>query len=513
MRRYLNIIRSRALIPSIVGFFLLLALSVTPTRAATSTAKKADLQQLQTRLAELEAQMQDLSTQLTKLEAETNASSTPAPNQPPTDPELIRKKIDQMKQESANIQKQIAALEVPAGNPSPPPQVQKRQPPEEEKQSTPTIPNNTVDIYGFVMTDAEYNFGQINPDWFDVMRPTQLDSSPGQFAPSGNFVFSVRQTRFGVKSSTKTSVGTLKTIFEFELFGVGVDAGQTTFRLRHAWGEIGHFGAGQTWSPFMDPDVFPNQLEYWGPNGMVFFRNIQLRWMPITGESHIWIALERPGASADGGVYANTIELANIVPRFNWPNLTWQARLSRSWGHIQAAGMVARLGWVQTVPAAVDLSGSTVGWGVMGSAVTDLPKKSTGRFQVVYGKGIENYMNDANIDVGVQSNFPNLVTPVVGVPLPVLGVVAFFEHNWSERFSSTAGYSLVNIWNSNAQLPSDFHQGSYALGNVLFHPIKAVTMGGEFQFGRRVNFTDGFNVNDYKLQFSFRYDWSKGFEF
>jgi hypothetical protein len=33
------------------------------------------------------------------------------------------------------------------------------------------------------------------------------------------------------------------------------------------------------------------------------------------------------------------------------------------------------------------------------------------------------------------------------------------------------------------------------------------------QFGRRVNFADGFNVNDYKLQFSFRYDWSKGFEF
>ena len=25
----------------------------------------------------------------------------------------------------------------------------------------------------------------------------------------------------------------------------------------------------------MDPDVFPNSLEYWGPTGMVFFRNVQ----------------------------------------------------------------------------------------------------------------------------------------------------------------------------------------------------------------------------------------------
>ena len=34
----------------------------------------------------------------------------------------------------------------------------------------------------------------------------------------------------------------------------------------------------------MDPDVFPNSIEYWGPTGMVFFRNVQVRWMPISGE-------------------------------------------------------------------------------------------------------------------------------------------------------------------------------------------------------------------------------------
>ena len=50
----------------------------------------------------------------------------------------------------------------------------------------------------------------------------------------------------------------------------------------------------------MDPDVFPNSLEYWGPNGMVFFRNVQLRWMPINKGNHqLWFAFERPGASAD----------------------------------------------------------------------------------------------------------------------------------------------------------------------------------------------------------------------
>jgi hypothetical protein len=75
------------------------------------------------------------------------------------------------------------------------------------------------------------------------------------------------------------------------------------------------------------------------------------------------------------------------------------------------------------------------------------------------------------------------------------------------------GYSLENISNSNAETSSDFHQGHYGIMNLLYHPVPAVTVGSEFQFGRRVNFSDGFNVNDYRLQFSFKYDWKKGFQF
>ena len=160
------------------------------------------------------------------------------------------------------------------------------------------------------MTDAGYNFGTIDPAWFDVVRPTKLPAFANQFGQNGQTYFSVRQTRFGVKSSTPTSFGDLKTIFEFELFGTGVDAGQTTFRLRHAWGEMGHFGVGQYWSPFMDIGVFPNSIEYWGPNGMVFFRNVQFRWTPIkTDRNTFMIAAERPGASGDQGVYSGRIEL------------------------------------------------------------------------------------------------------------------------------------------------------------------------------------------------------------
>src|SRR5688572_15998208 len=173
----------------------------------------------------------------------------------------------------------------------------------------------TMDIYGFIMMDAGYNADQIDPNWYDVVRPTRLPAFENQYGPDGNFYFSVRQTRLGFKNYIQTPIGELLTHFEFEMFGTGVDAGQTTMRLRHAYAELGQFGVGQYWSPFMDIDVFPNTVEYWGPPGMAFFRNVQFRWMPIQGETRLTFALERPGASADQGNYSNRIELVGVVPR------------------------------------------------------------------------------------------------------------------------------------------------------------------------------------------------------
>jgi hypothetical protein len=103
------------------------------------------------------------------------------------------------------------------------------------------------------MLDIGHDFKQIDPDWSDTLRVTKLPSFENQFGRDNSTFAGVRQSRLGVRSSTPTTLGELKTTFEFELFGTGVDAGQTTFRLRHAYGELGKFGAGQTWSPFMDP--------------------------------------------------------------------------------------------------------------------------------------------------------------------------------------------------------------------------------------------------------------------
>jgi hypothetical protein len=366
----------------------------------------------------------------------------------------------------------------------------------------------SMEIYGFAMLDMGHDFTSIHPAWTDTLRVSKLPSFDDQYGKDHNTFAGVRQSRLGVRATTPTDLGNLNTIFEFELFGTGVDEGQTTFRLRHAWGELGEFGAGQTWSPFMDPDVFPNTIEYWGPTGMVFFRNVQVRWQRTIDNKSVMLALERPGASGDAGVYADRVELQNIKPRFPMPDFSGAFKLNQDWGYVRAAGIVRMIKWDDILVDRFDLSGDATGWGFNFSSNIKIGAADTARLQFAFGEGIENYMNDSPVDVGVVPNPGNTVTPVVGEPLAVIGVVAFLDHKWNDEFSTSVGYSLADHDNTEAQAPTAYKRGHYALGNVLYTPVPNAMVGGEFQWGRRENFSDGFQSDGFRVQFSFKYNFS-----
>ena len=179
------------------------------------------------------------------------------------------------------------------------------------------------------------------------------------------------------------------------------------------------------------------------------------------------LALERPGASGDAGVFADRIEIQNIQGRFPLPDFSGHYKRAGDWGHIQVAGILRKIKWDDTLADAFDLSGSATGWGLDLSSNIKFGD-DTLRLQYVYGKGIENYMNDAPVDIGVELQPGNVVTPITGKPLPINGVTAFLDHVWSEKFSSAVGYSYQNIDNTVASLPNTFKQGQYALGNLLY---------------------------------------------
>jgi hypothetical protein len=447
----------------------------------------------------------------------------PSTSTPASEVEQLKKRLQQLEQTVVELKGQIGAIEAKKQSPTPAiieaTYAEPAAPPATETAPDPSAKQDaqgesTFEIYGFAMLDAGYQLKQNHPDWFDVIRPTKLPRFANEFAPNGKTYYGVRQSRLGVKSSTPTKYGELKTQFEFELFGTGVDAGQTTFRLRHAYGELGQFGAGQTWSPFMDIDVFPNSLEYWGPNGMVFFRNVQFRWMPLKGRNAVTIALERPGASGDQGRFEDRNELQGIRGKFDLPDLSGNVRFTREWGYFQAAGMLRRMKWVDTINDQFDLGGSEIGAGVNLTSNLKFGENDTGRFAFVFGQGIQNYMNDADVDIGIEltpGGDPR--RPIKGVALPMWSMVAFLDHNWNKRFSTAVGYSFMDVDNSNGQRPDAYHRGHYGLANLLFYPVENAMVGGELQWGRRENFLDGFKSDDFRIQFSFKYNFSKKFAF
>jgi hypothetical protein len=63
-----------------------------------------------------------------------------------------------------------------------------------------TDSSKVFEVYGFVQMDFGYNFNQVDPQYYDAMRPSRLPAYANQFGTDGNTYFSVRQSRFGVKS-------------------------------------------------------------------------------------------------------------------------------------------------------------------------------------------------------------------------------------------------------------------------------------------------------------------------
>ena len=70
---------------------------------------------------------------------------------------------------------------------------------------------------------------------------------------------------------------------------------------------------------------------------------------------------------------------------------------------------------------------------------------------------------------------------------------------------------MTDIDNTDGQAPDAYRRGHYIVGNFLYYPAPNVMIGGELQWGRRENFSDGFHSDGLKLQFSFKYNFSQRF--
>ena len=375
----------------------------------------------------------------------------------------------------------------------------------------------SVDVYGFAQADAIYDFKRVDPNWEDTLRVTTIPVQSGLYGNDGNFTFSVRQSRLGIKGNYGDDISFK---LEGELFGVGSDQGQTTLRVRHAYGTYKNFLMGQTWSNFMDIDIFPNTIDYWGPTGMVFYRNQQATYTFPMGEDLVSVGLEDPSTALTVGQFRDTGDCdlpnapldcdstgstaADVFQSYNdIPDLAARYRNNGDFGHYQVAGIVRKLGYERLDNGNKDYE---IGWGINTSTALNTWGRDQLKLQVAYGEGIGNYMNDGGVDIAPDSAD---ITKANAETVPLWGLSAYYDHYWSDKWSTSVGWSMTDLDTTDGQGPDEFKKGQIANINLLYYPADHVLMGTEFIWGQREDI-DGNLGSDYRIQFTLKVDFDTG---
>ncbi|MEW6260710.1 MAG: DcaP family trimeric outer membrane transporter [Thermodesulfobacteriota bacterium] len=214
--------------------------------------------------------------------------------------EMLQKKLEDLEKQQAETKAALAVA------PAAPPQAPAKKLPPGYFMIPGT--NTELRINGYVKLDAVWsdvksgeNATEDNDEFLSAFT-IPLSNTPN--LERSHLIFTGRQSRLNVGTSTDTSYGPLTTYLEGDFYGGGngvANAGNQVvsngyqFRLRHAYGTLGPFLAGQTWSTIMNLPSLPETLDFGGPTAQLFVRTPQLRWtQPITAFGDIQFALENP---------------------------------------------------------------------------------------------------------------------------------------------------------------------------------------------------------------------------
>ena len=145
----------------------------------------------------------------------------------------------------------------------------------EESEPVPRLYNVPLEatLPGFFVLPGTQTMMRINGNLkTDIMFDPRPAGLPDSFIPStipipqgsstNNFNASIRESRFSADLRIPVShIGTARTFIQFDFFGAN---GATTPRLRHFYAQLDNILVGQTNTVFMDPDAWPDIVEFQG---------------------------------------------------------------------------------------------------------------------------------------------------------------------------------------------------------------------------------------------------------
>ena len=93
--------------------------------------------------------------------------------------------------------------------------------------------------------------------------------------------------------------------------------------------------------------------------------------------------------------------------------------------------------------------------------------------------------------------------------MELLGISAYYDHYWSDRWSTSVGWSMIDLDTTEGQLATEFEKGQIAQINLLHYPADNVLLGSEFIWGQRED-VNGNTGSDYRIQFSLKVNFDTG---
>ncbi|MEQ8788307.1 MAG: DcaP family trimeric outer membrane transporter [Pirellulaceae bacterium] len=324
------------------------------------------------------------------------------------------------------------------------------------------IPNTNAffKIGGYVKVDLIYDMDAIDsPDSFVT---TDIPTSGPQ---RRNTRFHARQTRLNLDTRWETPKDTVRLFVEGDFFSDG-----DRFRLRHAYGQIGPWTAGQTWTTFTDTAVLPQTLDFEGSVASISLRRGLVRYeAPLWIEGLTWAAsVEDPREilSLPPGVTGRDIT--------ETPDFLARVRHQSDWSLLQLAVVYRVLGFQPTGMSTI----TTDAWGMNFCTYIDPTQADRLSLQILYGEGI-----------GSFRGLPD-VAPISTTQADLLenfALTAGYTHNWTETLSSNFTYASSVIPNLPGQELSDLHSTQYMAINFIANPLERVYWGVEYLWGQRVD--------------------------
>ncbi|MCX6993152.1 MAG: DcaP family trimeric outer membrane transporter [Kiritimatiellaeota bacterium] len=352
------------------------------------------------------------------------------------------------------------------------------------------IPHTPAMIRFNAKPRVDFIFDTGNPGDPDQFVPAEIPVKGDPDKGGGSrFNVSAKGSRLMLDVRAPTLEGTPRFYFENDFFGSGSSA--MNFRVRHLYGQYYNIILGQTFSAFEDPDIWPDTLDYEGPNSVVSARLPLLRYqLPLNKQWQVNASVEKPSSEVD------TTGDPTAVPVNRAPDIGLNTRWEKaSFGHVQ----LAAIGRVLGADGETNGNQTVLGGGLSLSVVKSLFTRDSLQLQGTLGQGIARYDNDDFFNNDAAYNQAGDLKA-----LPYMAAMVGYTHGWSEKLRSTASYGLVNINNETLQGPNAYHQTQYASVNLMWQPFKLLTMGVEGLYGHK-EVQSGATGADWRIQFGVVY--------